>query len=946
MKTVILKLFFSLMILCAEHVFAGTGRINANGTMDFSVNFRYPPTPADLTRVRNALSDANNIICDATDGQLRFGTIRLTAGAAREDEADIWVYTEPGRSGVSFSFNGSSFGNLGSHVTLYQGGIDGGTIAHELGHLAFGLGDEYDEQCRWGGPCGIGPCFDGAGDNLMMQSGDQSELCTAANHDPRRGNAACPATVICAGMGACTDPNCALMWNSTTMRFETTQQELIHPGQSSWQTLDQNYPSQITPPAGLPNAARPAGCGTPTFIEEVTGSDQIMLIIDRSGSMAERVNSAPTSQTRMEFAKAAARAFVDLRAGSGAKVGLVSFDDVPTLERNLIDLAFADAAGLKTRIDGLSPRGLTAIGDALTATTFTFQGAASGGNRTAFLLSDGENTAGSNPRTAAQSLESQGVRIFTVPVGDAADRSLLTDISAGSRGAMLDAPIGDELPPIYFELGARSRGESLVMSRTPIAVAGKNGKHDDVILKSMGAVGQGMTDTAFLEFDVEAFSPRLNLMLSTRQSRLAEWKPSFVLRGPSGEVITQADTKNVASDPFYRLIRLNNPSAGRWRLAVASDNGLDQFSYVIAHSEGPRPDFFIDAHPNVVTNTTQPITLTANAIYGAELGEGVIFSGRVKRPDGSIVPVTFTRNSYTAAVSGSFNQFNYRGVYEVLADCEVGTGAKLLPGESIFTGPATPAFAVTPFKRATSTYFFLQNGDFPPCNNNDCDNDGIPNDQENPADLDFDGLPGYRDGDQDGDDIPDANESHTRDDDHDGIPNDQDPDSDNDGIIDGRDPDYNPSLTSTSTTRRLWYSVHIGGTHPLGKLDSISDGNIHATIDLTYSLKKNINLKAAFSLHQFTAESAAVVQHPRWYSASAGLQAMLPRVYNFKPYVQAGVGVYRSKSHVNSAGFNIGFGGVTAINSETLLTTGLDFHQVSTDKGTRFLTFSIGFLFR
>ncbi|MEO6038142.1 MAG: VWA domain-containing protein, partial [Saprospiraceae bacterium] len=354
MKTSIISLLFALALLgLSFRSTAGNGVINPNGTMDFSVNFRYPPTPADITRVRNALVAANLIICDATDGQLRFGTIRITAGAAGEDEADIWVYAEPGRSGVSFRFDGRSFGTLGAHVTLFQGGIDGGTIAHELGHLAFGLGDEYDEQCRWGGPCGIGPCFDAAGDNLMMQSGNQSELCVAGNHDPRQGNAACPTTVLCTGMGPCTDPNCALNWNSTTIRFELTQQSQIHPGLSCWETLDQNYTAQINPPVGLPTVAAPSGCGTPNIIQEVTGTEQIMLIIDRSGSMGAHVSADPASQTRMEFAKAAARAFVDLRAGSGARVGLVSFDDIPTLERNMIDLTFGDAPTMRTTIDNL-----------------------------------------------------------------------------------------------------------------------------------------------------------------------------------------------------------------------------------------------------------------------------------------------------------------------------------------------------------------------------------------------------------------------------------------------------------------------------------------------------------------------------------------------------------------------------------------------------------------
>jgi hypothetical protein len=935
-------LLFLLAFFAAQTLMAGNGRINPDGTMDFSVNFRYPPTPADLINVRNALIAANGIICDATDGQLRFGIIRFTAGAAAEDQADIWIYAEPGRSGVSFQTNGRSFGTLGAHITLYQGGISGGTIAHELGHLAFGFGDEYNEQCRWGGPCGIGPCFDGAtpGANLMMQSGDQSELCTAGNHDPIRGNAACPAGALCGTPpGPCIDADCNIRWNSTTNRFETTQQELIHPGLSCWETLDQNYPTLVTPPAGLPNNAAPAGCGTPTFIEEVTGTQQIMLFIDRSGSMSQRINGAdPASQTRLAFAQAAARAFVDLRAGPGVSVGLVSFDDVATLERGIIPLNVADAPALRNSIDALTPRNATAIGDALLASIFPFQSVASNGARTAFLLSDGENNAGADPRTAAHSLENQGVRIFTIPVGDAADRSLLSDIAAGSNANMFDAPVGDELPTIYLELAARSRGESLVLNRTPVAVRGnRRTDNKDNILKDVQNGKLPSTDS--LSFTVEAFVPRLNVMLSTRNSNINTWKPNFTLRGPNGEIFTNSDNKVLVFDPFYILIRLDNPSAGQWTLEISASNGFDQYTYVAAHAENPKPDFYIDAKPHIIGNPTQPVTISARATYGADLNDGVVYTGKVKRPDGSIVPVSFKRDPYTLAVTAEFNQFNYRGVYEVLADCDVSANANLVPGESIFPGTDIN-FNIQPFKRAANSYFLLTYGDLPPCSSNDCDNDGIPNSQEGTGDPDGDGLPNYLDGDSDGDDVPDATEGY-RDNDGDGTPNALDPDSDNDGILDGKDPD-----SKSTSSKRVFWGMHVGSAHPIRKLDIISDANIHVALDASVRVRNNVYLKAIFAIDQFTAESSANIQHPRWYSASINAQWIAPRIYNMKPYFQGGIGAYQNKAGVNTTGFNLGIGGQSAINNQLIFVGGVDFHQVELKSGRQYLTFHIGMLFK
>jgi hypothetical protein len=462
-KGLISFLTVAVFLALSTPAYAGDGRLEDDGTMDFQVNFRFPPTNLQIQNVRTAIQDANTIICDATDGRVRFENVRLTGGAVDEDRADIWILPQQGRSFVSFFSDGSNLHRLGQHIDLYQGGIAGDVIAHELGHHAFGLGDEYDEQRRFGGACGIGPGFDtpdtGSNNSIMQQSAGATELSVAANHDLRRGdNMLCPAAraatnlvvdarldpaapvtvfdptsfdtardssalsgdvevidsngavidtpgghrlklyfehrgsqawklhfgidagdvggtagnlqilgsvdltfnangslaslspsnptlaitglsngasdislaldvgtiggfdgvregggstgftaLFSNGFPLCTDPDCPARWNTTTNRFETTQQTLLHPGLSDWETLNQNYPF-VPVPAGLPQAAVPAGCATLlTLIEDVVGSDQVMLFIDRSGSMSSPV-AKDAKSTRLDFAKAAARA--------------------------------------------------------------------------------------------------------------------------------------------------------------------------------------------------------------------------------------------------------------------------------------------------------------------------------------------------------------------------------------------------------------------------------------------------------------------------------------------------------------------------------------------------------------------------------------------------------------------------------------------------------------
>ena len=792
---VLIKLLLSIVILFSVFVapaYAGAGRLNPNGRMDFEAHFRFPPTTQQLQDTRNAIRQAGELICDATDGQVRFQNVRLTGGAAAEDQGDIWILPQTGRSFASFFIDGSSLGTLGHHITLFSDDISGEVIAHELGHLAFGLGDQYDEQARQQGPGFETGTIDAQNNSLMQQDPiDFTEFSVASNHDPVR------------GLNTTVTPN----------RQESTQQTQFHPSTASfnssdWETLDQNYPAIITPPAGLPTAAQPANCNTAlNFINNVRGTDQVMLFIDRSGSMRTPVATG-SSSTRLDFAQAAARAFIDLQAGRGAAVGLISFEESPRLDRRLIALPASDATSFKNQVDALIAGGNTGIGTALTASTLEFQSVeAAGRTRTAFLLSDGENNRGEDPRAAADRLERQGVRIFTIPVGSSADRSLLSEISSLTRGLMLDAPSGNELPAIYAELAARFRGEGLALPRTESAVAAAG----PIIVQRLEPFPNGFATVApkivvanetlyenaiaqedlpeqeEFPFEVETGAERVNVFLSARNLDVQDWSPGFRLISPDGEVITDQDTRFVARDPYYRIIRIPTPTPGTWKLQVFSRTSNDQFSFVLAHVENPTPDVFADARPRFV-NPSQEVSISAVASYVADLEGAVSFSGTVSRPDGSVVPLNFVHNPLTGTNSAVFNNYVGRGIYEVNVKGEIAAGAKVRAGDSIFGGPDNSSIVVEPFVRFAKTSFFLNSSDLPPCNNNDCDGDGIPNNIEGDGDTDRDQLPDYRDDDADGDDVPDVIEG-TVDTDGDGIPDFQDTDSDNDGNPDGSDPD-------------------------------------------------------------------------------------------------------------------------------------------------------------
>ena len=1067
----LLLALLSFVLTLAPRTHAGAGRINAaDGTMDFEVNFRFPPTTAQITQVKNALRDANALICDATDGQIRFGNVRLTGGAVDEDRASLWILPETGRSGGGFFFNGSGLTRLGNHMAIFSNAIDGGVIAHELGHHAFGLGEQYDEQRRFGGPCGIGRGFEPAAINdqsnsIMQQSPGASELSVATNHDLVIGDSVLcpggPSTTLAidarlnagaaitafdstsfataqsssaltsddieifdsmgglpahklkfyfsrtgpnawtlrfgtdagditggtdgnllilglvnltfnssgslaslspavptiainnlengaanilltldlgtingvdgiregggpAGITAtsangfpiCPETNCAARWNNGSLRFETSHQTLCHPGRSEWETLRENY-SFVTLPAGLPVAAQPASCDNHlNFIDDVVGSDQVMMFIDRSGSMSSLIATGSTS-TRLDLAKAAARAFVDLQAGRGAQVGLVSFDETPRLDRGLLDLNAVDASPFKTQIDGLVADGNTGIGTAFSAATFEFQRVeAAGRTRTAFVLSDLDNNRGEDPAAAADRLKRLGVRFFTVPVGATADRAVFSALATSSGGTMFDAPSGDELPAIYAELFARFRGESLTLPRTQSAVGGQIIKHHARRSNSFQ-----LPPVQEFPIPVEGGGQRLNVFLSARNLDAGTWDPGFRIIGPGGEVITDSDP-SIVRDRYYRLAKINLPAPGIWKLEIFSKTGTDQLSFVLAHVENPGPDFFIDASPRIVT-PAQPVSISASISFGADIEGPVSLSGTVRRPDGSQVPVTFQREELGRTYAATFNSFAGRGIYEVNARVVVGAGARAARGESIFSGPEIPTINVRPFTRNARTAFFVNDSTQPPCVSSDCDDDGIPNGVEGPGDLDGDGLPNPRDDDADGDDVPDRTEG-TVDTDGDGKPDFLDTDSDNDGIPDGQDPDR---THGSDNNRALWLSFHLGHNFPLGSLRKTYNSGPSITGDVEFQFNRRFSLYGMLGYHYFN-DKDNVGPDLTYTNASLNLRAYFP-VSTWQGYVQAGPGFYHPNFGPNRFGFNVGTGLDFPIHPKLSIELGTDLHVVN-----------------
>ncbi|MFZ5617333.1 MAG: vWA domain-containing protein, partial [Pseudomonadota bacterium] len=569
---------------------AGEGRVDAtNGDAYFNVHFRFPPTTQQIADVKAAIDMMAYGMCDASEGQWRVKKVTLSQGQTNEDKGDFWLHALPGRSGLSFFFSGANLGNLGSHVDMFSGAMTVSDVyLHEWGHHAWGLGDEYDEQNRWGGPCGIGPGFDAGtvdeqNHSIMQQSGSaqcvggptpaagcnttaqcgaggtcqlvlMSELSVATNNDPLQGDGNnCPAVAAPATM--CPDnAYCMRAWNSGTNRYEQTQQSEIHADQSDWETLDENYPF-VTQPAGLPVAAAPATClRAVQYQEDVVGSDQVLLILDKSGSMSwssnpadqdvcgngvdddgdGTVDEASCGNARMTFVKAAANAYLDLQRDRNVDVGVMTFATTPTLDRMIGTLNAGNIAAYKAIVDGMAPGGATGIGDALDSSEAEFIRVATfGRSRTAYLMTDGENTSGADPVTKANDLRDIGVRVHVIPAGSDVSPDTLSGVAAATSGELFPAATMNDLTAIYAEMAGRHRGAAMALPRVNFRLS----------LRGGGGVQENKTYAAAIPprvmpfpIFVEKHAKSLVAFVSGRNQRMADWSMAISLRGPNGEL--------------------------------------------------------------------------------------------------------------------------------------------------------------------------------------------------------------------------------------------------------------------------------------------------------------------------------------------------------------------------------------------------------------------------
>ena len=309
---------------------------------------------------------------------------------------------------------------------------------------------------------------------------------------------------------------------------------------------------------------------------------------------------------------------------------------------------------------------------------------------------------------------------------------------------------------LFAELAARQQSAGLVLPRVNFVIAKRPGdaiERDPILRKKKIKVTQSRT----FRIPVELGSKRLTAFIAGRNLNMRTWGVDMTLISPSGTVFG-AGSPQLRVDSHYLYVNVIAPEAGDWTLVAKPNASEAQYATALAFVDNPRPKLHVDVRPRIISAGAKT-TATAAVSYMVDLDpNAVTVDGFLTDPTGARRYVTFTpgiSGGWSTEVTGLV----INGLYRLDVEAEVTNGAEVMRGEPIFDGPERAPVRVEPFRRFATASFLVVNGRDKPCDQKDCDGDGIPNGTECkgfPKDIDKDGIPNYRDEDSDNDQVPDA----------------------------------------------------------------------------------------------------------------------------------------------------------------------------------------------
>lgn len=184
----------------------------------------------------------------------------------------------------------------------------------------------------------------------------------------------------------------------------------------------------------------------------VTNPTDIVLILDRSGSMAGNAlaNLKSGAKKFIDIIDEATDGAQDGQIGHGSHIGIVSFASTATQDTQLI----TSVSDLKSAVNALSAGGSTNHADAFSKALQLFN-PASTNQKVMVMFTDGRTTEGADPSPVAAAARAQGVIIYCIGLSGngGIDEQALKDWASDPDSAyVVITPDDEELEKLFEDL--------------------------------------------------------------------------------------------------------------------------------------------------------------------------------------------------------------------------------------------------------------------------------------------------------------------------------------------------------------------------------------------------------------------------------------------------------------------------------------------------------------
>lgn len=615
------------------------------------------PGSAAQDNVERILQHFADGVYESTEGAHKLRKIRIFRNKKKHDKADIiW---EP-KDRPYANLNGIT--DSGLHIYMFDD-FDGDqlradeigagyTLAHEWGHYAYGLKDEYFKQT---GDVPVVP-------SIMNSQWSARDEATGTLVDARWLNFS---------IAFQSDPPGA---------FQNTKRNLQHRryGASGWEVLARKpsffdrlralffiEPLRVFYPTLA--AVAPSGTNVPSF-PDLPGDARSDLdiiwmkndltyeiVIDRSGSM---------SGTKIENAKTAAKLLVDLAQEGTTTVGVIAFSSGPATVVPLTPLTDQTAKdNVKAAIDTISAGGGTAVGAAAQAALDALlAGGTDDDTKVVFLLSDG--LSGDDALAPVPAYVANQIPILAFSYGDDADTATLGQMATATRGKLFVSPVSlAQVSQAFQEANSLAAGQASVASGSGSLVPG---------------------NPSSVPVRVDTTMSRLDLAVTHQGGAGAA---SFELVAPDGTRHAPASISPSGGETLS-LFSVDNPAPGAWTLEGTA-GAAGPFHYQV--SADPVGDTYTLSTRSAfgdVLRYPQPLVLTA--ALGKQLPiSGATVTAVITAPDGTERTVQLLDDGVTPdeiAHDGRYGAVlicDQSGVYDVIVRAEAAAGVAQLTARGL-----------------------------------------------------------------------------------------------------------------------------------------------------------------------------------------------------------------------------------------------------------------------